>query len=542
MRLDLAYLGHSEVKPVAGGAALSFAPNLARPKVFFDGALRHPVRFREAISALHGVVVGDLRVRPRDRSVWEQWKRDQVRQEQELRRQLIDQGVRRHLESLAQNAPPPDLERRFHKLHAHYWRKRRQWAAELAREDPQLFYHLVPCDPVVTVADDVVFFECFSKDESSYGLLTVDRDAFDAGEAGRGTTNVDYSLGLYDHFQTLRSYRPTRLQVDPTGFEVKVEGRGDFREQKIDLPPSWLRGFGQIQAATCLPARAVPLSVELVHGLLTWLRRHREKTGPRALRFELRPGHPPEVVIEPWDVRLVSHGTRYEGPKPETIKVWGRRRLAPLARVLPLAERVDVHLLGTGLPSVWVARLGEMCFQLALSGWTANDWTGGVRLDLLAGGAPAPRSAMRQLERTLAEHPAATRSQVESGQLADHVAPALHQLAREGQLIYDFGAGRYRHRSVMPAALTAAVLGPESPEVTEGRRLFRAGEVQVGRDEEVGAKRLLVARVGGTRCEGLFDADGVLTKARCTCSLFHRSGLRSGPCRHLLALRLHAGA
>ncbi|MEZ4309869.1 MAG: hypothetical protein R3F14_17665 [Polyangiaceae bacterium] len=34
-----------------------------------------------------------------------------------------------------------------------------------------------------------------------------------------GTTNVDYSLALYEHFQTLRTYRPTRLLVDPSGFE-----------------------------------------------------------------------------------------------------------------------------------------------------------------------------------------------------------------------------------------------------------------------------------------------------------------------------------
>jgi hypothetical protein len=92
----------------------------------------------------------------------------------------------------------------------------------------------------------------------------VDRDAFrGAQDAGLGTTNVDYSLALYEHFQTLRSYRQTRLVVDPTGFEVSVAGRDDYREEKIDLPPSWLRGFGQIQAAMC-PA-AVDVPVETVY-------------------------------------------------------------------------------------------------------------------------------------------------------------------------------------------------------------------------------------------------------------------------------------
>jgi len=66
---------------------------------------------------------------------------------------------------------------------------------------------LMPCDPVVTVADDVVFFECFSADESSYGCLTVNRDdGFGRSEQLQlGTTNVDYSWNLYHEFQSLRS-------------------------------------------------------------------------------------------------------------------------------------------------------------------------------------------------------------------------------------------------------------------------------------------------------------------------------------------------
>ncbi|MEZ4467739.1 MAG: SWIM zinc finger family protein [bacterium] len=539
MRFDLAYLGQSEVRPVADGTALAFAPNLRRSQVFFDGGLRHPVRFREAISALHAVVVSDLRAAPRDRGAWEAWKRQQAADEAALRVRLLQQAQARHMEALRAVPEAPGLESDFRKAHSLYWSKRRQWASELMRTDPALFRHLVPCDPVVTVADDVVFFECFSKDESSSGMLSVDRDAFTGGDAGRGTTNVDYSLGLYDHFQTLRTYRPTRLQVDPSGFEVKVEGRGDFREEKIDLPGSWLRGFGQILGASCLPSREVPLSVEVVHAILAFLRRNREKTGPRALRFELVPGQPPGVVIEPWELRLTSHGTRYAGPRPETIKIWGRRRLQVLARLLPITERVDVHLLGSGLPSTWVARMGEMRFQLALSGWTANDWTGGARLDLLAGDGKVSAAAVRRLEQALIARPSATRAEVEAALGDAPVAAAVHRLAREGQLIYDFGAARYRHRAVMPVALTADVLGPESGEAVAGKGLV--GEVTLAEDAPLGHGRLLVARVAGTRCEGLLDADGVLTRARCTCSFFHTHRLRSGPCRHLVALRLHAG-
>ncbi len=73
MNLDLNYLGHSEIIASPGGSSLKFAPNLARPKVFFDAELQKPLRFREAMSALHDVVVGDLRFVKKDRTAHEAW-------------------------------------------------------------------------------------------------------------------------------------------------------------------------------------------------------------------------------------------------------------------------------------------------------------------------------------------------------------------------------------------------------------------------------------------------------------------------------------
>ena len=56
-----------------------------------------------------------------------------------------------------------------------------------------------------------------------------------------------------------------------------------------------------------------------------------------------------------------------------------------------------------------------------------------------------------------------------------------------------------------------------------------------------GARRLIVAKAADTSCEAIFDADGGFTKAKCTCKHFRKFGIRAGPCRHLLALRLDAG-
>lgn len=60
MNLRFAYLGQSRLDQSNSGQVLSLAPNLAREPVSFDAPLLQPLRFREAISALHDVVISDL--------------------------------------------------------------------------------------------------------------------------------------------------------------------------------------------------------------------------------------------------------------------------------------------------------------------------------------------------------------------------------------------------------------------------------------------------------------------------------------------------
>jgi hypothetical protein len=547
MKLDLRYAGSSGLRDsVSGsGSTLVFEPNLARSKVFFDGELVHPLRFREAVSALHAVVVGDLKFKKRDKSAYVAWQAQQANEEQTVRDALLEEEKVKELARFADEPIPPNLEVDFRRLHDVYWTARRKWASELSSRDPELFRHLVPCDPVVTVAPDVVFFECFAKDESSYGCLTVERDAFrasgNASRDGLGTTNVDYSLALYDHFQTLRTYRSTRLLVDPAGFEVKVGEGAGYREEKIDLPSSWLRGFGQLQAAMALPTRTVELSVDAVYSILAHLKRHREKTGPRSLRFRLEPGKPPVVTLDPWGIAIVSRGKPYQGERAEEIKVWGRRRLFALARALPITEKFEVRLLGSGLPSIWTAHMGEMRFTLALSGWTANDWTRGSNLDQFFARFTADATTVDTLARHLETVRRASLGELRAQTRADErvVLGSLHALAKRGQVAFDFASGVYRWRPILPVALSEAVLGPESPELVNGRALVEG--VEIARDEAMaGGKRLLVAKVQGTSCEGVVDADGSFGRAKCTCSFFFTTRLRAGPCRHLIALRFRA--
>jgi hypothetical protein len=535
MQVRFAYAGHSQLD----GGLLRLLPNLDREPVSFDAPLASPLRYREAMSALHDVVISDLRFKPRDKTAYDEWKK----QDSARRRKEYEQHYKQAREQvLARQATvPPDLERQYERLRQQYWDARLKYSDYLSRQDQELWRMLVPCDPIVTVADDVVFFECFSADESSYGCLTVQRDAFGPSENVRlGTTNVDYSWDLYHHFQALRTYRETRLRVDPAGFEVATQGAADYREEKIDLPAGWLRGLAQVQAAMTLPMRRVTLARPAVYSLLAWLKRHKAKASPRALRFELVEGRAPRIVLEPWEQAIESHGTTYSGPGGEPIRVWGRQRLLVLARLLPLVERIDVYLLGTGLPSFWVAQMGEMRLTLGLSGWTTNDWTRNAALDVirppvkLSEGLVSGIAQAMRTQRTLRLGDAG----LSSVAAAPECAAGLNYLAHAGQVIYDLDAGVYRWRQIMPRALGEAEIGPENAELVASRQIIARGHVRIATNQETpGGGRAFTGTADNHELEMLLDRDGIIKRGKCKCSHHFKGGLRMGPCRHLLALR-----
>jgi hypothetical protein len=540
MNFTVAYKGRSGVSQTNGNVALSFTPNLRRDRVSFAGDLRDPLRFREAVSALHAVVVSDLKFKPKDRSAYQAYLR-RVQEREQVIRKLAYKSAKERLLAEEPEPMPTGLEKHFQSLRQKYWSARLTYADYLMKNDPALFRVLVPCDPVVTVAPDVLFFECFSKDESSYGCLTADRELFATpGDVALGTTNVDYSLALYEEFQRLRTYRRTRFAVDPTGFEVATEGAADYREEKIDLPPSWLRGFMQLQAALSLPPRRVPVSREGLYSLLAHLKRHRARTSPRAVRFELTPGKPVQIVLEPWEARITLHETPYPGPKAETIRTWGRDRLLTLARLLPLAEGADVFLLGTGLPSFWSVRLGGMRFLLGLSGWTANNWTsGGGALADLAPPAEPSEDLLGDIAAAFRATPTRTFEQVrqETGAAPHLVAAGLNRCALRGQLVHDLAGGVYRWRQILPAEMALKQVQIDSPEAEAAKELAARGRVKVTRDQTVGGLRALAGKAEGREVEAVYDADGRITRGQCNCSHYFRFKLRAGPCRHMQALR-----
>jgi hypothetical protein len=299
----------------------------------------------------------------------------------------------------------------------------------------------------------------------------------------------------------------------------------------------------QLQAAMALPMKKVTLSIDAVYSLLAWLKRHREKSGPRAIRFELQDGHAPRLVLEPWNTTIENAGPIYRGALTPPSRIWGRRRLLSLARLLPIASHVDVYLMGTGLPSFWVVQMGSMRLTLGLSGWTTNDWTRGSAVQMLLPHVSANLTQVAAAAEKLSQSRTLTapRLAAELNVSADAAVPVMNQLALRGQAIFDLHAGVFRWRQVLPMAVSDQEVGAPHPEIDAAAGMMMSGGVKI--ETQVAAPRggwILTGKAENQSCEVLIDSDGVVQKGKCRCSWHFKFGVRNGPCRHLQALRNQA--
>ncbi len=543
MEFNYSYNGSSAVSSSSGRTQMSFSPDTTREPTFFDGQLRKRINFREAMSALHDVVISDLRYQPKDRTAYKEW----LAQQELLDWSAINQqraGVASRLETLMTEYR--DVNYRVNGRMSDFYKAQNRYFNYLYRRDYNAWYVL---DPVITVHPDEIFFECFSQDESSYGRLGVSYEVFkNIGEFACGTTNIDYSAELYDEFQKIRSYKETRFQVDPSGFEVTTGNDDGYKEVKIDLPDSWVRGFLQVSSAMSLPMTTFDLSPMDVHNLCFVLRRQREKRGPRAMRYCLKPGEPIRVVFEPWEHEVVCHRSIYHGPEPKELRIWGRRRINILERLIPVTRRFTVHLLGQGLPSFYVADLGDMSFTLGLSGWTANDWSKAGNFDLMAPRAEVDNLTKRRVFQALKEN---WYEDVDglAGRLGlerSVVLGALGAYTQAGRAIYDLNKGVYRARELSREPLPMDKLRFANDRERKANSFVTSGRVnnvQARRTPE-GALALSGQVRDGSRTHRpslLIDRDERMVEAECDCYFYRTNKLYKGPCEHMLALRLSHG-
>ncbi len=505
--VELRYATASEVEAASDASRVLLALEGSRGTVGVRGRVREPALFRDALAATLGILASDLRYRGKDRTAYLAY--------------LMKQGKR---------------------ATAQIWEAQKAFLDEALQGEEKKDAVL---DPVLTVDPDQVSLEVFSRDESAYARLTLDNSLFEGREAAHGSTFLDVPPELLARVDRLRTYVPVSLEAHVALPARSAEPRAP---RAVEVPHAWLRGFLQVQSAATLPHSTCTLASIDLYNLLFALRTRKAKKAPRALRFELVPGAPPRLVLEPWELVLECHGPVYRGSAPAVVRTFGRQRLAALARLLPHAQSVRVEMMGPGLPVFWVVDMGPATLTLALTGWTESGWSSAAAFDALmprtvpAGLAEKLRGRLRQ------EGPLSFEALVagSGGAAKDSVRAALQLECLRGRVLYDIATEKYRPRELLAVPVDEAVIRYGNEREAAAHRLLEgAGEVKLTKVHEV---------VGmGTRIHGevvdreavrsffpsfLLDTEGRAREATCGCSHFRRSGVREGPCEHMLALRL----
>lgn len=542
MEFNYKFSKSSQIDNTNSQTNMAFAPDLERDPTFFVGKLNKKIPFREAISALHDVVVSDLRYKPKDRTAYKEW----VVEQEKL--WLSDFMAEYQIEEIRKNIKQvkhrlSEIYKDRDRLLGPFNKAKQQYFEYLYRNDKDAWFVL---DPVITVHPDEVFFECFSQDESSYGKLSANYNVFDDIEDFKcGTTNIDYSENLYHEFQKIRDYKETIFKIDPSGFEAQTTNENVFKEMKIDLPDSWVRGFLQVSAAMTLPTTSFYLHPMDIHGICQYLRRFRETKGPRAMRFVLEPGQPIQVVFEPWFETITFHRSVYQGDTSKTIRIWGRRRLHILERLIPIAKRFKVSLMGNGLPSFFMADLGDMTFTLGLSGWTNNDWSKAGNFDLMAPRGHVSANIRNTVFESLKQNWFATTTD-----LAKHlqlesatVAAALTAYTQAGRVMYDMNLGVYRLRELTQEPLNFEHFRFASEQEQKANHIIENETIKVSKNiknDELELQGVIKIKNYTYKVNAVIDKDQRLISGECQCHFYMNNGLKKGPCEHLIAVRMAA--
>ncbi|MEI2780254.1 MAG: hypothetical protein V9H25_02945 [Candidatus Competibacter sp.] len=452
----------------------------ARPEVEIKADIRRPDLVRDGLLVLGEVLASDLRRQAGDRADYLAY--------------LLRQGKRA-------TQAVWDAQKAF--LAAKYGEATQQEA---------------PLDPLFSVDENGISIEAFSRDESTYARLHLKAGhAYQAEHFAAGTSHLSFTPALREALAGIRSYRPTTLHGRPSASgEAKT----------VRVPYRWLRAFGQVQAASTLPAERVRLAPVDLYNVLLSLRLRKAKTAPRALRYELVPGQVPRLVLEPWEQVLTASGSPYRGQVPQVVRTWGRQRLSLLGRLLPHTQAVDVYLLGAGLPAFYVLDLESASLTLALSGWTDSGWAGIATFDLLVPGDGKDEVLAKRVVKQLAEQPLTLDALTETlRQPRQTIRQALLGELLKGTLVHDIASGLFHHRPLLAQPLELDQLRYRDAREEQAHRLLATeDQVQLTRIHDLG--------LDGTAIDGevqdrqahrhyqtsfTLDREGRTVKASCTC-------------------------
>ncbi len=578
MQVNYKYTSPSLCLQQEGQTVLGLSPDLSREeKVSFEGKLKRPLVFRDAMLMLREIVVSDARQKKKERVEYFAWLEQEIERRMSLHEKYIP-GVRENIvkdmdalkdqltqkdseiaklvvlrNDLKKEIDSYDVWKDYYKIERDFWKF-------IKERDKSLWFVL---DPVITVHPDKVTFEAFSLDESIYGCLSVNMDEFEIVQQPHlGTTNIDFSAKLAREMERFRTYTNVELSVNPDGFTVDAGIMPEYVEKKIELPETWIKGFNQVSAAASLGGIELELEQVDLYDICSFLRRHKANKSPRYMKWIMEPGKHIKVLFQPFGKELELKAV-YNGKKKREEKIWGSRRWLVMEKIIPLASYFKIRLLGFGMPQFIIADMGNMKMTIGFTSWSANDWVKGTAFNIIGGF--IGNGNYSDIYRLLKEHRCLTLEEVDSklknSSKAQNKA-GIGMLIRRGEGFFDPVNNTVRFRQLCNVPINKELYETTTMELKvqsnleEGLANFR---LKLSDEREfVATHSFKIPNLKYknwkytntedynrehdlTQTELAIDEDGQISKVKCTCSEFNR-GCRniSEPCSHILALYVSA--
>lgn len=371
-------------------------------------------------------------------------------------------------------------------------------------------------DPVVTCGAERLRFEGFSACAGVYGRVDLYPGSIRGGAFGKGTTNVDFNPPMLAALARVGATDSVRLAVGSAGVELDTQA-GSVFERKVELPVRWLKSFVEVQACQ---RRMTPAF---------------EVSGPVAQRFFRSLPRMKTNRRTTWVVPSAT-GLRLSQVQPPgtALRIGGLERLRPLERLAIRARRLTAFADERTGATGWVLDFGDALFSLVISPevWRGFSGEGQALEDLAAADwAPIISRVRAQL---------GWRSVVDVAELATLACidagaaeRALAALGSRGLVGFDLAVASWFHRE-LPFDLS--VVDALHPRLRGANKLVAAGAVRVKSKSEGRVE----AWVRGSGVEHRVRLEG--SEWRCTCPWFARHASDRGPCKHVLAVQLTAGA
>lgn len=528
----------------ANESSLSIGTDLNRDPVYLCGEVIPSRAFAQAMLAL-GAVVKIQRPAKKDHSAYQAWVTNEyMRILQERSPQYLQEQTALLDRQKVLKEKRDKLNLKLSSLQSFVNSKKQAYFDWLFENDRNTWIVL---DPIVSVQKDGTFFEAFSGDESIYARVFLPHSALNSQDKpSLGTTNIDFSLLLEREFDRVRSYRPMSLTVGLKSVDFKTEA-ALVEEEKIPLPETWVRGLVEVQSVLALAPTTFEMSSDALAEIIARLQSEKEKTGPRSLKFMLKPNQPIRIEIEPWGEVFADDWCTYAGDSEETVRIWGRRRLAVLKDILVGTDRVKVHFLGSGMPSFWTVVKDGVELTIGLSGWTSNDWASKAKFSSFIPTANVKEELIPVALETITKSGSITTAELAKN-LSVSIGEAsvlLQKLCLQGKAMFDPDRNLYRWRDLFPT-LDLYIDDDSSREMRGALANIKFFKLTKSLDDVKEGVRYLSATISfgdeTFKPQLELDLDNRPKYAQCSCPFYTFNKLRQGPCRHMIALLLAGDA